>query len=221
MNHRYVSNELTHFVGRQLGTPRKQYDLLKTIIETGTLKSGLGDTMSVDPKLLLSSNERVVTGAVCFCDIPVQDRQFHMKKYSQFGLSFKKDKLTSNFGASPVFYIASTAPVKDVWVGKDRGWNSRGEMYDDLANRLRDVIYLAMIGSLASGQTSISSTVAPSTVPSGRRSVPELRWSSMSKEASDLIWLILDFEKHLFSYLVFFDPNLPEGDIENLYMERE
>ena len=41
---------------------------------------------------------------MCFCDIPVGDLGLHMRKYSPFGLAFKKDFFAEQ-GALPVFYV--------------------------------------------------------------------------------------------------------------------
>jgi hypothetical protein len=47
---------------------------------------------------------------VCFCDIPVIDLAIHVRKYSKFGLAFKKAFLIER-GACPVFYVANESPV--------------------------------------------------------------------------------------------------------------
>jgi hypothetical protein len=47
---------------------------------------------------------------VCFCDIPDTDLAIHVRKYSRFGLAFKKDFLIER-GACPVFYVANESPV--------------------------------------------------------------------------------------------------------------
>ena len=94
---RYVSPELTHFVGKGLAEDEQYSVLVKDILKTGWLKwHSRNDT----PKEVLKSLT-IVSGSrprddteawdpqvVCFCDIPVTDLEIHMKKYSRFGLSF-------------------------------------------------------------------------------------------------------------------------------------
>lgn len=107
MVQRYVSSELTHFVGRSLQTTAEQYRLLTTNIlasgKLGTLADG-SFQVRADGGTHPASNEMVHYPMVCFCDIPVADLALHMKKYSRFGLAFKKTFLVPK-GARPVFYV--------------------------------------------------------------------------------------------------------------------
>jgi len=113
---RYVSNELTHFVGRNERTDDERYKLLVGILKSGLLLSpkysptrptGYSrlDTDVTNP---LSSNEVYYGNYICFCDIPVADLEIHIRKYSGFGISFSKGFLTQQ-GASPIFYIAQNS----------------------------------------------------------------------------------------------------------------
>lgn len=109
----YVSSELTHFVGRSLENDEARYQLLIEIIRTGRIRTRNGNgrgTMVFErrPNIPVSTNKSINPDMVCFCDIPVSDFEIHMKKYSQFGLSFSKAFLTSQ-GIRPVFYIPQTA----------------------------------------------------------------------------------------------------------------
>lgn len=109
----YVSDELTHFVGRSLPSDVGQYNLLLRIIREECLRSPkhgafCGGRLQPRPGVPLSSNEAYLGSYVCFCDIPLPDLSIHMQKYSRFGLSFAKRFLMLH-GASPVFYIASTS----------------------------------------------------------------------------------------------------------------
>ena len=56
----------------------------------------------------LSTNDVYSGEVICFCDIPVEDFEVHMQKYSRFGVSFPKSFLASR-DANPVFYIAKDA----------------------------------------------------------------------------------------------------------------
>src|SRR5580704_16030974 len=112
---RYVSSELSHFVGK--GKPEdEQYDILvNKILKSGWLTypphdHTLARSLAVDFSKPLSTDEALQYKVVCFCDIPEPDLPIHVDKYSKFGLAFKKDFLIGR-GASPVFYVANEAPV--------------------------------------------------------------------------------------------------------------
>lgn len=108
---RYISKELTHFVGRGQSAGA-QYKLLVRILRTGWLTHPPHDphvsgNLTVTPSARISQNEMYSPQIVCFSDIPVEDLAFHARKYSCFGLSFDKDFVAQKGGA-PVYYI----PVK-------------------------------------------------------------------------------------------------------------
>jgi hypothetical protein len=94
---RYVSKELTHFVGARLNTRREQYDLLKQILKTRKLLAFPGPVerpkhiLKRDTDAPLSSNRACEGSMVCFCDIPLCDLPLHMSKYSLFGLAFPRN----------------------------------------------------------------------------------------------------------------------------------
>jgi hypothetical protein len=119
---RYVSPELTHFVGKGL-TEEEQY----SVLVDGILKAGWLMHPPIDdrpPNEVLRSRqlaggtsrpgvdntEAVYSQVVCFCDIPVTDLEIHMNKYSRFGLSFLKPFLIGK-GANPVLYVANNSPM--------------------------------------------------------------------------------------------------------------
>ena len=58
----------------------------------------------------ISADKIINYEVVCFCDIPVSDLVVHVRKYSKFGLAFKKEFLIDK-GACPVFYVANDSPV--------------------------------------------------------------------------------------------------------------
>jgi hypothetical protein len=111
---RYVSRELSHFVGRGK-TEEEQYRLLLQILQTSWLTYAPHDptrprTANLDLSRSISTDEVINYQVVCFCDIPDADLAIHVQKYSKFGLAFKKDFLIER-GACPVFYIANESPV--------------------------------------------------------------------------------------------------------------
>lgn len=110
---RYVTNELTHFVGRGKSED-EQYDLMvNKILKEGWLTYPPHDrkperNISVNLVKTISDGKMINTQVICFCDIPLADLDIHMAKYSRFGLSFKREFLLP-FGACPVFYVANNA----------------------------------------------------------------------------------------------------------------
>ena len=114
---RYVSNDLTHFVGRGTDNPNAQYDLLIKIIHGGWLTHPPHEETTkpldenFDASKLMSADGLALRGIVCFCDILPQDYYIHMTKYSKFGISFLKSYLTIK-GASPVYYVAKDSIVR-------------------------------------------------------------------------------------------------------------
>jgi len=107
---RYVSQELTHFVGRCLKTDEERYSLLVKILKSGWLTPGSVQNPKENVRTLLTvSGAKFSEGmydpqVVCFCDIPVADLRIHMEKYKQFGLAFTKEFLIKK-EARPVFYM--------------------------------------------------------------------------------------------------------------------
>lgn len=111
---RYVSDELSHFVGRGMAD-HDQYDLLAKILQSGWISHKPHDvarprSANLDLSKPISTDEMIAYQVVCFCDIPEGDLAIHVGKYSKFGLSFKKEFLIGK-GACPVFYVANESPV--------------------------------------------------------------------------------------------------------------
>ncbi|PZD88042.1 hypothetical protein DTX80_03800 [Bacilli bacterium] len=108
---RYVSKELTHFVGRHK-PEHERFDLLIDIIRSGwLLHKDIGGNIKINPNAHGLENI-VIPGITCFADIPINDLSLHMEKYSNFGLAFKKDFLVEK-GANPVYYLATNGIVGD------------------------------------------------------------------------------------------------------------
>ena len=198
----YISNELTHVVGRglkdQADYETKQYELLTTILRTGVLKPGpdfpdqLVAQATINHFGKLTNGDAYDPAYVCFCDIPVKDLHLHINKYSPFGLSFLKSFLIPK-GANPVFYVAQGSGVpKPVFANEPPGGSPRKEnefdgaweAYKNLLDQLWDTrIDKQLVGLL------------------------------------DRLSIFLDF--NVFTYVKVFDDSLPEQDAGNYYMERE
>jgi len=195
---RYISKELTHFIGRGL-SEEEQYLLLVDIITSGSL-TYLPDMLDVTPHIeimqrgRISLNEMYKPTVVCFCDIPVTDIHIHMSKYSRFGLSFSKQFLISK-GANPVFYVAKNSIVGN----PAKGYCARAEEFDKVMDTYQSLFSL-VIDALSRRE--------------GKGRTPQ--------NATQMFVDVQFFLDHnIFSFLKVFDDSLPDEDPGNFYMERE
>ncbi len=215
---RYVSKELTHFVGKNLPTTEDQYSLLVKILTSGWLthpphNPNVSANLVVNGKARISENEMYSPQVICFSDIPAGDLDVHIGKYSRFGLSFLKSFLVRK-GANPVFYIARNSTVSVPNDLSDR--NRRKEAFERsrtigpeaFSDRVPRAAYFdKMIGEYHDlVLTLFQQQQDPSGVPADFHRFFDLR-------------RFLDF--HIFSFLKFFDDAKSDEDPENYYMERE
>lgn len=205
---RYISNELTHFVGKGKNS-EEQYQLLLKILKEGILIHQLynaittgnvsGTCMKVCPTAKLSKNEMFNPEMVCFCDIPVGDLNIHIRKYkSPFGLSFTKNFIVQH-GGSPVYYIPRKAAIKHTLFAHSGNNKNKGELFDKIVPELLNSI--SDIEDRPCSGTEFSS----------------LEQKTLLKK--NLLRSFLEF--HIFSYLKFFDHELKEDEEKNYYFERE
>jgi|ERR1035441_5054248 hypothetical protein len=204
---RYVSPDLTHFVGKRFRTQAERYNLLKRILKTGVLKASprlkparpLTRAILKDTDLGISTNQGCVLPAVCFCDIPLCDLPLHMRKYSPFGLAFEKSFLAS-VGAVPVVYVpARGRPASLPYPGYGRQrvasqavcFDEVWRIVDRLDNRLD------------------ASPVQP------RKSQEAQLLAEDTRRVIEFLYF------HIFSNLKFFDHRLNDADRRNFYLERE
>jgi hypothetical protein len=155
VSQRYVSSELSHFVGR--GQPEEdQFKLLLQILKTGWLTYAPHDprlprTASLDLSRPISTDDVIKYQVICFCDIPDTDLAIHVGKYSKFGLALKKEFLIER-GASPVSYIANESPVSvrelfrpgdfadRIDAAKKRGFADRALYFDTSVRAIIDLL---------------------------------------------------------------------------------
>lgn len=213
---RYISKELTHFVGRKTKA-EAQYQILVEILRDGWLidpKVGrsLSATLQVSFTGKWSDNDRYLPNVVCFCDIPIGDLGIHIAKYSAFGLSFLKPFLVER-GANPVFYIARNAAVCHnlepyleeyrrrfaVEPGVFVEGVARDAYFDRMLQEYHDLFLWKLPEALGVRQEQ------PGVLPP----VPAL----------DPVQRFLDW--YVFSFIKFFDDSKSDDDPENYYMERE
>ena len=202
---RYVSPDLTHFVGRSSRNAEARFTLLKKIIRGGLLQARPRPS---DPSLRnivmfakyvgspLSSNDAYEMSMVCFCDIPLADLHLHMKKYGPFGIAFRKNFLATQ-GATPVMYVPqfgrpSIIHFRDVDANKPpkHGVASQAVIFNRFGQYLNKL------------HERISSSDDPSLIAD---------WTKMSSF----------LEGAILSHFKFFDHRLQDDHLDNFYMERE
>jgi len=214
---RYVSKELTHFVGRKLReiTDKEQrldgqYKILRKIICDGCISSpphltkrlpeGMKYPQEYPPKQIngkqkFSSGKMITPNPVCFCDIPLGDLGIHINKYSPFGLSFKKSFLIER-GANPVLYVEKDSAICYKKFLKDKQLDStRIEYLDEMAYLFGEICF-PLLEFTRTGNRVIG---------------PPL------KECHTIAEFVLD----LLCYIKLFDASKTDDDEENFYMERE
>lgn len=222
----YVSNELTHFVGKAKKLPdgkpddAERYKLFLKIMgervdrspREGWLQAsyrerfGPSFTMCSDDRKQLSTNEAIECTMLCFCDIPREELQIHMQKYGSFGIAFPKQFLLRQ-GATPVYYVPRNASSHPT-VG--RGPLTVAEQFDTLRADLQRVRFdLEKYVTRIDGPTAVLSKLSGPSMPEGHR----LRGRFSALQA--------DLERFVFARMKFFTAGLPENDEKNFYMERE
>lgn len=211
---RYISKELTHFVGRKL-PEEVQYLKLVEILKSRWLthpphNPNISGNLQVNTKARISANEMYVPQVICFCDIPVDDLSIHINKYSRFGISFPKSFLVQR-GANPVFYIAknSVVPILSNSFKNLKYSNatdieslfdtvSRAEHFDRIMKEYHDLFNLF------------------EELIQQRQSTP-----GVSGDLKRLFDLQRFLDRHIFSFLKVFDDAKSDESEENFYMERE
>lgn len=204
---RYVSPDLTHFVGRGRKPLRDQYRLLKRILRNGTLRApgpkGIKRASSIigtdkrywlEKKSVsrLSDNGAYQGSFVCFCDIPLSDLGLHIWKYGRFGLAFTKDFLLE-VGATPVMYVPTTGrpAILPWWNYGRRRVASNAASFDAFWKYYKE---LDRAAEKQLGGTRLSVSI---------RRVTQF------------------LDSHVLSHLKFFDPSVADWHNANFYMERE
>jgi len=201
---RYVSELLTHFVGRNLLEDQNaQYQLLVKILKSGWLLSSSKIEIRQEDLLreatkhivryaldlsTIDLNNAFIPDVVCFADIPLADLKVHMQKYSLFGISFKKDFLIKK-GASPVFYISSesTDPTEK--------------------NTSLEMIFRKELQNYLDYTRDFEKTLSPSRPHTSRE--------------ESVIKFHMFLQKRILCSLKFWKASTNDSDAENFYLERE
>lgn len=245
----YVSDELFHFVGRRLSSDEDRYQLLVAIIRGKVLrdprygskrdfdffffdvvdKNGSTTRHGFRPEPYfevrvngpIEDNEFVAPEMVCFCDIPVSALELHARKYSRFGIGFKKDFLVRQ-GANPVMYVAKTA-------GTPLRLRSDCACHADFFVQDGDDGILA--SSLERGAFLEKLKARTFELSESYKKALQREFLEYRREKDDPVDLRRRLLTHvefttgsfcyLFGLLKTFDPALPDDDPNNYYMERE
>ncbi|MCU1335911.1 MAG: hypothetical protein JWO19_1492 [Bryobacterales bacterium] len=222
MEQRYVSDELTHFVGQHQSTDEDRFAILVEILTSGLLKA---PPLTADPTQDLTA-QTVVGGTsfsgrdmyrssvVCFCDIPLADFALHMGKYSRFGLSFTKRTLLQK-GANPVFYVANDSIVRER-LPSARNTEWQGKPFSEYPRQQ----YLDRLMSVLEWRRSqLFSRLARSC------NAPDPSPQRLNDDDFSMLFqlevLLRAVDKHLVSFCVPFTADRPDDHNENYYFERE
>lgn len=201
-NQRYVSDELTHFVGRRSfiqgetrkATNKERYKQLLKYLRSGLITffphNGKEPVLKWYFDRKISTNKQFPFEGISFCDIPLSDLKIHMKKYSKFGVAFLKSNLVKK-GATPIFYIANNSLTKS---GK-----RRIDLLDEKFDKDK-ITYLKAYSEFSNdtGKTNKEK---------------ELFYAKIQH--------FLFLHEHIYPFFKLFDDSKSEADENNYYMERE
>lgn len=233
---RYISNELTHFVGRAL-KQEEQFELLIKIIESGMLLPRADYTppnghisMPIFPGRI-SDNKMYLPNIVCFCDIPFSDLNIHIQKYGNFGIAFNREFLVAK-GATPVFYISKDSKVDllGMNVKDDKEGGNLSTIWDNVISIFSESSACLMVAG-ANVKESESGNQNKENEMSfykfkGDKTNKTIRFEDFEIVGSKLtlreeILMRMFLTLHNFNFLKFFDSTKADDDPENYYMERE
>lgn len=195
---RYVSNELSHFVGRSLTDPEARYQLLMQILNEGRLLARPPPTdpdasgYSINKAVNFSSGERYGSMVhVCFCDIPEQD------------LSYTRRQSTAALASR----FRSRSLLNGVRI---------------LSSISRDSLRSSTWRLVLSTSTTTSVTDRIQQVLRERGTRETSPGSREWCDATDqLASYVLSFcEGSMLLFIKWFDADIADDDLENVYMER-
>lgn len=243
---RYVSSELSHFVGRGKPEEEQYYTLVEKILKTGWLTHFPHDPSAprsshLDLGKPISTDEAIKSQAVCFCDIPEPDLAIRVSKYSKFGLGFKKEFLVER-GACPVFYVAKEGRVNAPQLFDPPEFSSRiraaqaarsvdRALYFDTNVRALFEILAAVEALCADEHERFFRGTADRQVNESLGKLLGLTEAQIGSAAGNLkgnemagktVTMCARFlMDDVFSYIKMFDAKYDPEDITNYYMERE
>jgi len=202
---RYVSNELTHFVGAKLRSEEEQFQLLVKILTEGRLQAPASPSLRIYEGPFCK-HEMFNPSCVCFCDIPLADLNIHIEKYSAFGVSFSKRFLIEQ-GANPVFYVAYNSRVTEP--------QGEGILWTKAERRIEAPLALNRVAAVRSTRYVYFNKALKEYIAL----FDKLRGQSSNWVEVRRFEQFLNY--HIFSYIKCFDDSLDDDAFENFYMERE
>lgn len=223
----YTSNKVCHFVGRSLADNAERLKLLCQIIHEGVLlshKSDNGDFQSrlVNGRSSMNLNGEVYTETrcVCFCDIPDDELNIHIHKYSKFGLGFKKDFIVAQ-GGRPVIYIPDKISLQEA---------NAGILKYPVQRFFPELTQLATFTSAILGIANIHNEIT-NAYNKNKTAQSELKVLTDVLDTSQVfcnpkglwgaIFTIINTVTTMNQFVKVFDPSLDDNDPNNYYMERE
>ena len=227
----YVSNKLCHFVGRSCKNDQERLELLMKIIRSGKLLANPRNP-NKSPQIGMRNIHDGVNSlgevqgqidCVCFCDIPDDELNLHTKKYSKFGLGFKREFLVS-LGTRPVTYVPKCNSMYEA--AGDSILGGTPEKYFASANRIGTFypVFFEAVNCMKYNTLSLyRDGLANGTVPKElskliEDAIPEILTESGIHQLS---FALVNFVATTCAYVKIFDSELPENSPENFYMERE
>jgi hypothetical protein len=211
---RYISQYLTHFVGRGK-KEAEQYELLKTILKERKLKPSDNGEPVDNPNSIsygikqpigtnVDFNDLFFSMPVCLTDIPLGDLPLHIEQYSPFGMSFKKEYLLQ-YGVRPINYIPRNGSIFNNFSGTRETFNPVQMEYTEFFKmfyKLYDIY----------GKPDIS----------GNANADAENFIPSYKEINKLTKKVLHFVLvHLLLYCKYWDYNSKSSPNEDFYLERE
>jgi hypothetical protein len=214
---RYVSEELTHFVGQGLSEEEQYSVLVDKILKTGWLLTD-PSTYPVSEAVEMLVSKELVYGShpsapsedlmyhqvVCFCDIPITDLEIHMSKYSRFGLSFLKPFLVEK-GANPVLYIAYNSKSLPIGIPDTEQLVGRRDLFRAGFSQFWDVMRLLM-----HSDESPLALAARTSEPPPEQSENEWNWQRALWPKVHSLDSFLN--TYVFSHIKFFDDTTADED---------
>ena len=198
----YVSNELFHFVGHATPSDNEEnYRKLLLVLGSGWVSAPPhrpqwdNESYGIDHSKRLESGALIVPSVTCFCDIPVEHLDIHIRKYGPSGVSFRRTFLARH-GARPVMYIPMN---RDDW----RSIYGRNLLAD------MEACYKSFL--------SLCDEVV--TDPGQEMTSTYAKQTSDPLDAREAVKKLV--QKHFFAFIKPFDVDLPSNDSDNYYMERE
>lgn len=224
----YVSSTLRHFVGRSLANDDDRFDLLTKIISEGKLRANIKNP----DKPSISSTwgyagERLgevfqKCDCVCFCDIPDDLLGIHTRKYSKFGIAFRKEFLVKA-GARPVTYVPLHGSIRE-WGKTDTPTESPTEYFTYLSNLSNNLLPLLILQNQyepINGSIVKITQREPVVVKALQVFDSRIIHPLLEGKAHQMLYSLISGWATQLAYVKIFDETLADDDPDNYYMERE